>query len=333
MLYFYLTNRAAGLYACMIPGTFIWPPLPYVAAVLLLFPRDPRDGDVPEAPRHRLNVAVAVAVALGVVVCILVLLKRGYTAPDPAQARPVYAVIGLSTAVTVAYLISATSTVLRDDKLFRLAYWRERLWTGRFLLVLAFLFGLKWLSISLSDKQHLTGIKSLISQMAMTGVAKPGVFYLAHVLYFGPILLITLFLWGPTCRLLHRYGVGLTLCAALAVVLGINSESRHLIFFLPIFVAFTIKATDSLAWRPVQYGLIAVMSLLFSKVWLTMNADGPFGETDLTKFPDQYFFMSWGVGMSNEMYLLQGAIVLVSGYVLYVTCFKNAGTAAKVSAS
>jgi hypothetical protein len=146
---------------------------------------------------------------------------------------------------------------------------------------------------------------------------KPGVFFIAHVVYFGPIVLLAAFLWKPLCRLIRSDGVGLTLCALVLFAESVCSESRGMINLFPILVAYTAKLTDSLSWRTSDYVGFGLLSLAFSKVWLVINTE-PFGPSSL-QFPNQKLQMNHGPWMSNSMYLVQGACVIACAIVFYVS--------------
>src|SRR5439155_24054431 len=127
-----------------------------------------------------------------------------------------------------------------------------------------------------------------------------------RVSYFGPMFLLALFLWRPICLLLHEHGLGLTLAVWAAFVLSLNSQSRFVLNVWVMLVPFIVKATDRLGWDLRQYGLVAGLALLGSKVWLTINC-APF-TGDLWALPDQYLFMSHGPWISPVMYVVQGTV-------------------------
>ena len=89
-----------------------------------------------------------------------------------------------------------------------------------------------------------------------------------------------------------------------------------------MLLPFIVKATDRLGWGPRQYGLIAGISLLFSKVWLSTN-QGPFVGNQFD-FPDQYLFMTHGPWISHGMYVVQGVIFLAAAALMYAVCFRPA---------
>jgi hypothetical protein len=89
-------------------------------------------------------------------------------------------------------------------------------------------------------------------------------------------------------------------------------------------VPFVVKVIDGLAWRPGQYYLVAGIGLFSSKCWLTINSAGPF-RGQLLEFPDQLLFMSHGPWISTEMYLAQGAAIVVFASIIFACCFWGTG--------
>jgi hypothetical protein len=80
------------------------------------------------------------------------------------------------------------------------------------------------------------GAERFLMDTLYTSTPQPGGFFLAHVLYFGPVLLFLLPLWPEVSRSARQHGTGLVACFALAAVLSVGSESRKLINFLPFVV-------------------------------------------------------------------------------------------------
>jgi hypothetical protein len=160
----------------------------------------------------------------------------------------------------------------------------------------------------------------MVAITAQTAVTKPGVFLVTHVAYYGPFFLLAIFLWRPVCRLIHQQGVGLTFAVLLAFLLSLNSQSRYWINVFVMVIPFIVKATDDLNWRPAQYGLVVGLCLLFSKFWLPMNG-GPYTDRQF-EFPDQLMFMTHGPWISHSMYAVQGAVILLTAFVLHRYCLR-----------
>jgi hypothetical protein len=85
----------------------------------------------------------------------------------------------------------------------------------------------------------------------------------------------------------------------LAVALSLDSESRHLVNVAPIVLAFVAKAVDGQRPTGRAVAVFAMLSILWSKVWLVIGSER------------SLFFMNQGPWMSREQYAIQGGILLL----------------------
>jgi len=114
------------------------------------------------------------------------------------------------------------------------------------------------------------GADRFIMDTFYTSATQPGIFFLAHVLYFGPVMLFLLFLWPQVCENIKRHGPGLVACFGLAAVVSVGSESRKLVNFLPFVVVFLVETLDSKLTNQ-RLVVLALLCVLFSKIWLPMD--------------------------------------------------------------
>lgn len=313
LLYAYLTRQSWLLYLATLISCFSWPAGLVTGAFMILFPREQEVDDHPQPHRYSMHLILAVLLAAGLVWQARSLVRSGYRLQYGAD-QPIVALLKLSYLVCFVYVTAVVAALLNWDKLFRVSYLVQRLRHPGFYVGLAFLVLTAKLPSLLSNGEPVSG-NNLLNIFIFESIAKPGVFLIAHINYFGPILLLALFLWRPVCRLIHQHGVGLTLSLTFAAINCIDTESRHLISYFPLLVPFVVKAIDRLDWQRTPYIIFAVCSLLMSKIWLTINplpADQLFLE-----FPWQLYFMSVGPWMSGQMYLAQGAAVIVCGLMLF----------------
>ena len=94
---------------------------------------------------------------------------------------------------------------------------------------------------------------------------------------------------------------------------------------LPVFMIFTVKALDQFPWKASYYVFVGYLSLIFSKVWLLINAK-PTPDPAVPEylaFPWQKLFMNSGYFVSGLSYIIQGSIVLLTGIVLYFLFVHN----------
>jgi thiol:disulfide interchange protein len=80
--------------------------------------------------------------------------------------------------------------------------------------------------------------------------------------------------------------------------MSLDSESRHLVNFVPFLVAFAAKAVDTHGPSARTLGIFAVLSILSSRVWLVIGNDG------------LLFLSNIGPWMSHERYAFDSAVLL-----------------------
>jgi len=172
----------------------------------------------------------------------------------------------------------------------------------------ALLAGHAWLASYLQPQGR--GLQWGLTILCWISVYKPGMQFVAHVTYFGPVVLLAALRWRAVVAGVCAQGPGLALALLLGLVFLPDPQSRHLMLFLPLVAAFTARAWQrDASWLLAPFVLAA---LVVSKVWLVINPF-PVANTpaDLLLFPAQGFFLSHGPWMSDSMYLLQGATGLL----------------------
>jgi hypothetical protein len=326
MIYFYLLGNKIGLFILMGLGAFVWPMLIYQGALLLMFPADEVKGKTWAPARYRLNVAAGAAVSLGVLVYLVWLARN--TNLTMTQIPPMTSLVHLSIAFSVLYLFFALIMLLDCDWLFDFKHMFGYLRRWTFYAAILFLFAIRWLQGRISIGPSARSFTDELYLMASANLAKPAIFYVAHVMFFGPIVILALFFWKSASKIMNQYGLGLTLSLAFGFLLSLNSQSRQLISFFPLVVIFVVKAMDDIPWRSYQLLLFALVSVVLSKVWLLIG--GAPILLDERKFSEQLFYMNVGPWMSDYMYSLQGTAVLVAGVLLYLLYVKHAKESARV---
>jgi hypothetical protein len=162
--------------------------------------------------------------------------------------------------------------------------------------------------------------KMFAGYLLALSVSDPLLFYVAHVVYFGPILLVLAMLWTRFCRNLSTFGIGLRLFVIVCVALSLNSQSRQAINAIGVFVPLTVLLLEHRRLSAVDVGVWGMLCLLYSKVWYVMNRgsqawDGTM--QDLLSFPLQHYFMNSGPWMSHETYVFQATAVLITATFLH----------------
>ena len=313
LLYCYLSDRWRMLWAVAVAGAFTWPTTIYYALPLCAFPRtDPAPGPGPAPARRAADtVAFLICAAFGAVA--ISYLWPGYELPTGC-AQIVKSLAPLSLALSCAYLFASLRVLLSAPELFDRRAVRSAL-NARGALGAVTLFAvLRWVYAAASTGARPFTFGDELGLRVLTSVAKPGVFFLAHALYFGPIVLLAAGSWRDVCRCIHRQGIGLTLCAILATVVSAGSESRSLSDAYPLLAPFIIQALDQQGFTRSRCALFALFSLVFCRVWFPVNT-GPFPD-DVLRFPAQNLFMSMGPWMSWESYVWQLPVVGLAALML-----------------
>jgi len=314
MLAAYLRGSSLALGLCLVAGQITWPTALPVAAALLLFRKSSEGGrsgegaaDRPVAWRAAV-VALVPAVGLGVFVVHAMVNRITWLnriMPGHAGiAELVMEVWPLSLACACVYLAGAYFVLLREGaQLLRVRTWVRLALDWRTYLALAVLVGLVFMTRSLATRgagpYSPAAILALISWFSITAPLNSLV---AHVVYFGPIVLVVVLGWRTTARGIAMAGPGVVLVAAMAILFSLDSESRHLTLFFPFFVAFAAKAVDA---EPPSRGsvlLFALLSLLASKVWLVFGGDA------------HLFLSNVGPWMSHTWYLANGVLAVAAGF-------------------
>jgi hypothetical protein len=319
MCYCYLRGWPWVLLLTTLIGAFTSPMLVYVGAILVLFPRNPRLDAQPTAAPLRLNLLLA---GLGAYYmglwCLYVV--RDIQGPLYGWLSPVESVLPLSFTLLLLYMASAMAFLLNSGRLFQPSrYWTTgNGWAVAGLLVTILI--IKWIQAELMGRT-LDYLPQLYLQLiGVAAVAKPAVSLISAATFFGPLIVLAVFLWPRICRIIHQHGLGLTLVIAMGLLQSIDSESRHIGYMIPLLFPFVVKAVEELRWRPSQYGLMMVLALFSTKMWLSIK--GNFYDNAFM-YPDQLYMMHLGPFMGNEMYVAHVAGIGVAALLIYIVCLQQ----------
>ena len=228
--------------------------------------------------------------------------------------EPIRPVVRLSVVIVLAYMFFGCRSLLDTQALFEVRRWVS--WSQlRTLVALAAMIVLvKTAQAALTDRPGYMAFNVYMMVIGVGAVAKPGVYLVAHIVYFGPWVIVAAMVWKPLCRLLHQHGLGLTLAVVVGFVHGLDSESRHAIYLVPLLVPFFVKATESLGWKTGTYAIVSALCAFGSEAWLNMK--GTFVDNAF-QYPDQLYWMHHGPFMSTETYLAH--LAARSSWVRYFT--------------
>lgn len=310
----FLTRSRLFLALVTLVAAFVWNEAFYVGLVLLTLPRSVAwQDDAPRSRRWGGGLAVLAAIVL---VPILLAVDDEYSGNlsfAPQWGGPV--TIGISVVMAAAWLALGLFPVLSTVMRVRSARieWRD---VGLAVVVVALAVGIQKVLTRDPDpvleRLRIQGYTPYIlaKTFLWNSIQKPGVFALAHVVFFGPVVLLVVACWPRMVRRARDFGVGAVAVLGLLAAVSLNSESRHLIDLVPFVVLLAVLVVQPVL-RPWHVVTFAVVTLAASKVWLPINqASFPYTGTGF-EFPWQYFYMNLGPYMSGDSYVIQGSVLLV----------------------
>lgn len=307
LVWAYLARQPIISFVVTLLGAFVWPTILPVGALLLLLNKTKTDERRP-APLH-LGVVVSGALALAwTYYCVRTVAEHfqpgfGYEPPEPSLRR-------LGVVCVLFYGFFAMRALIDARELFSpLVYLRSVLTPAGVSGVAAIAIA-RWIQHRYASTKPGFELSDAMHFNAFLGTTKPLVFLVAHVAYFGPIVVFMVLRWRRVCEAFRRGGLGILGVAFLGVIFSFDSESRHLLTFAGVLFPFVIKELDeSLDDR--SAAVFAVAAVVVSKVWIVFE-----GNVVPQMESAQSVFMTPGPWMWTRFYLLQGLIVLGFGWWL-----------------
>jgi len=325
-LLLHLERRAVLLAFATLIAAFCWPSALEIGCVLLVCLRfDELDVDPRPSPA-RLSLVVAGACTLAYSLYGRHLLATTYTLDGAAKPEDWF--VRGSLAIGALFIFFGAYRLLDDARLYSPGRWLRSLFRWDLWIALGLFFSVRWLRRWASNgSMGALDTRDFLDVTVYTSVARPGVFMLAHALFFGPLVLMLFLRWSSIARRLRESGVGLTLVALLGIALALNSESRRLFLLAGLFLPFVVVELDELEWRARDWAVVSALTLVSSKLWLTI--DTTLGGSALD-WPAQSLFMTSGPWMSWTSYLWQGAIVAACLPYLFVLSRGSVSTRASL---
>jgi hypothetical protein len=331
MLYLYLIKNDVLLLAATILGAFVFPTLSLCGSLLYLFPygrvhAGRRDGSkfirfvtaIQGLLTKRLKTLFFFIMSCGFLGSFAYLyFYKGYRMtpgdnnPDFSPMLPVCAVC------TLLFLYGIVRSIDFDLILNRL---KDELIVRRCVIVLA-LFIIISMTVAVFSFSDRPSMYRFLAHIIYQSLTNPLVFILSHILYFGPSIILIIIYRKRFVEALMVQGLGIICIVYLFLFLGIGSESREFIVGLPFFILVLAKALGRLEFDGRFLIIFFLICALLSKIWFRINRSPFTGE--FLEFPIQRFFMALGPWMSDQMYYLQGTVVVIVSAVLYMCSRKG----------
>lgn len=277
LTYFYLLRKPGWLALTALLGSFTWHIAGIFSTVLLVFPcqLEPKEtAPVSGRPPTAWGKIVATLLALAIVAVVANLYWQGIRWAGQGQVVPIFEDLFLVSLACLGFVVWLfVATMLREfDAAAVAAAWRT-IRPRNVLLALAVL-GLPRLVVRLLEAGEgtLIPLSKGLQATFLQAATLPAVFLVAHVAYYGPVLLLLAFTWKQAGAQVRAWGAGAILFALGTLVAFPYPESRISSMFIAPLVVTTVLAVDRLGLaQPRLLALLAPLSLLFSRVWLPFN--------------------------------------------------------------
>jgi hypothetical protein len=331
LLWAFLDERPIVLGAVTLLGAFTWPLVFVEGLVLLACPRSHRWGE-PRPTDRVLAASLSVVAAAAAFVTLRTLdhdrgLSRALRAGLAPEWRSWAFVSALIAAAWVGLGLYPVARGLLRARAVRFEVRRIVI-----AAVVAVVTLIAHLVLTASPDQGLATLRAptpagfVVRQNLWTALGKPGIFVVSHVVFFGPVMLLTILVWPRVVDSMRPRGLALLVMAGMAVVLSLDAESRQLVDLMPLVVVFTAVAVQHRLRSSLVF-VFGAATVAASKVWLPINHGRyPYPGT-FFDFPAQYLFMNAGPYISSRSYAIQGSMVLAAGIALTVFLVGSRGGA------
>lgn len=324
----FFTNRKLLLAISVLIGSFIFPTIIYTGILLLPFEME----SIPKLKTTTIISKFVVAFNLLFIISFIVFLNHNINLVNknifPWTSRFVnqinFDLLLLSFIFVTLYIFYFFNRVFDSRLDFFNSF--KKVHIKNILLALLVLVSYKYIICLFTNKNSSYEFLKFLQNIFIQSVTNPLNFLIAHIVYYGPLILLILFFFRDFIYSLRNFGLGLFLFISVYVFFMIGSESRQFINAIPIFAIVLVKSMQ--IYEPkIEFGLfIAGLALFMSKFWFKINVPGIFTKAHSEiwlVFPQQRYSMSQGPWTSNFMYVINSFIIVLLGLLIYFLYIKK----------
>jgi len=326
LLYFYLKNQVTGIIISTILLAFTWPMGYYQGLILIAFPI----CILPFSPALKWQKILVYGISIFYISALSIYLiyieKKDLTVDFVMRIDRNLLPLSL---LGIALLYFFFAKIFLNKTLFDIPLFLKKINYKRLLLSFS-LFVLVYVIIKTlhpNPNPRYTTVQTLLDPVVYS-LIRPIISLVADTSYFGIVVCILLLFWNSFCKIVSQMGWGLVAAFGLNIFLfGITPQSRHLINILPWIIIFLVKALNKYSFSNGFYVVVGLLSFVASKVWLLLNiyegnATGNFDKNGSIGFPDQILWMNIGPWMSEQMYFVQGGVMILFIGILFFMLYK-----------
>jgi hypothetical protein len=304
LLYSYLVKKNLITLLIAVIGFFTWPAIFYNAIILYIFSFSKKINENQRNNKINLSIVVMSGILLTGIyaLCLHDLSLKTVIFNGGSQIiKREYLVLSVGGVVIfISYLIH--SLILNVN------FVKTGLSLNKFNLIKKIFFSfLIYIFLSIIQK-NISGAdtslspKDFFERTILLSVTMPVIFFVSHVVYFGPSMIIFFVHFKNIARIIRRFGLGMVILFLTNIFFLLFSESRIFINLFPIIIYFLILYINQaklLLFDELGFFAMIALSFIFSKFWLHIGLN------------QNRYFMNIGPWMNEREYLIQGLLVLL----------------------
>ena len=315
MLLCYLKKRPVLLLLVTLLGAFTWPILIYAGCFLLVFPCKPVEEEKTAAPRW---------MAAGFALFVLAVTAYSFlwfrqTAYGTRMTPPV---VQISVALLLGLPVLYKAVEVLLDGITLRSVWRA------FAPYWALGAAALWIAVKIpvwlwaNPALYAVSASTTIRKSSILGFLYPLGFLASHPTLLGPAVLLLYLFWRPYGRIVRRYGFGLVLVVWMGLLTALTPESRQSLASYVMMTPFIGLLVEELALPARFVGLLALLALPMSRVWVNIIEKPESGTATALTAQNALSHLdslrNQGPMMTPHTYLVKAAVVLGAMAVLWV---------------
>ena len=311
----YLAGRTLSLGVLSLATAFTWPALLPISLAAVVFPRARGFVAVPDQTSRRL----AALVALGIGAVIAYWIVKTLLDPPEDVARWVTLSHQRLWLITIPLLVVTSAIagyfLARPRSTWAIREYLRHVGIRRIvfgLVIAGVVVGMRGLWMTRIGTDPGLEPLDMVRFYAALSVRGPAWNLVHHVVYFGPIICVSMIAWPQVARAVASTGPAPVLAFGLLLLMVITPESRHLLHLFPAVAVATIHGTQEW-WNRRSAIVYTLLGLCWSKVWLVFAYERAH---DSFAWPDLRYMMHHGIYASDGTYLAHMAAVVVTLCVL-----------------
>jgi hypothetical protein len=317
-LYFYIQKKYFLLALSIFPAFFSWPISLILISPLLLYTSPAKMLQPINEKEQRWSFIFSL---IFITTCIYLTYIVGNTKIISNSINISYPLLPFSIIIAAMFIY----VVLLHSRLFdTLNYlyqlnFRNLLYLITTCLLCAILY--RWLLHHVPHYDSLRSVftmKDLITISILGAIARPGLFFISHFAFWGPIVVLIIFKLKAIVQQSTKESYGLMLFVIITTFLALNSQTRQLAFNYPfiVYLLCSVMNNTPLTKQSLFYFLSA--SLIISKFYYVIGLTPYTDPLAVLVFPLQRFMINSGTYMSWTGYFINVGLFIFAIVVVYL---------------